>query len=1033
MSDWTWLSKRQVLNNGNFIDLKTKRQYKIKDEDLEDFWGGYCGEQASKRNYLAEIPGERSVVVGSIHLFYTRDIDEEDEDGLPKTFIRDAIYAFQQVLLEKVDKVDERQMLCAVLTGSSKSNPKRDFFLRLQFPLISVEVEKQKKVLIPAWEKRITTANLQAPISEEVFIETKYPGDHWPLYGSVIPGIDISLKLYRFYHQVPEDHYDSNDPADVYFSDVFRPKKDSDLVIKELFNRALFKEDGEMVSQTETSASSTQTSRRSGDEISEKWLPFFLSINFPNKIKQFKRQKVEEKPSEKSTQATDTEHDKVETLEEIRELCQMLPWEVRSDPAYKSKIGRICWYHSHGDWATGYSLWREIVEKKDFSKIQSDDLEENISENGSVVSEFSDVSEMEKKPVFDEDDVGEETAESMVNGFNEEEEEEFIQKNQMNTEQKIWEGFRSSHNMHYTLVSLHYLVKEIHKKMKKDKITEEKELKSYNEWLLQNKIFQPLWDSLEHNLLPGYVAQSFYENYSHKFIWTGKNWWYFDDHRWRRDKAGVMVQKYLGGLYVKRLEEQKNRLTEMNDSAKHPFESSIDQVERLKQKTIIDKIDGLCSKLRGDPTFKNKVRDELKSKFDWQGSNFEDIRDENPSLLVFNNCVVEFLEENHVVRMGLPEDFCTYSCKIRYLGKINRYKKREIRIYFRQVYPDRTLCAWMWRYWVSGLRGGQPDKNFVVHLGGGDNSKSGVIKLLFGAFGDYAIKGKKEELLANVKKSASGPEPEKVRKRGRRWVVYQELDGKDPWNGGLMRDVSGGDSSGGARDNFVGADDMIETKQMAKHSAMLNKLPPISEGGSVAALWKRRLKVVNYEGTWSDAAPTDVKEQWEKKIFPMDEDFESRLPEWYETFMSMLISMWKDYYTAKPRLPHCQKISDAVAQWQNRIDFYANFVNERVQFFKKDDGDKPDPDKKISVAQLYGDFRIWYNSFYGKNTPTRAAFIEEMKTKGLAHEGTNYIGVGFQKSAEFVRVARGGKNDESRSTSASSSRISKEDYDDDDE
>jgi len=292
MSDWTWLSKRQVLNNGNFIDLKTKRQYKIKDEDLEDFWGGYCGEQASKRNYLAEIPGERSVVVGSIHLFYTRDIDEEDEDGLPKTFIRDAIYAFQQVLLEKVDKVDERQMLCAVLTGSSKSNPKRDFFLRLQFPLISVEVEKQKKVLIPAWEKRITTANLQAPISEEVFIETKYPGDHWPLYGSVIPGIDISLKLYRFYHQVPEDHYDSNDPADVYFSDVFRPKKDSDLVIKELFNRALFKEDGEMVSQTETSASSTQTSRRSGDEISEKWLPFFLSINFPNKIKQFKRQKV---------------------------------------------------------------------------------------------------------------------------------------------------------------------------------------------------------------------------------------------------------------------------------------------------------------------------------------------------------------------------------------------------------------------------------------------------------------------------------------------------------------------------------------------------------------------------------------------------------------------------------------------------------------------------------------------------------------------------------------------------------------------
>jgi phage/plasmid-associated DNA primase len=512
-------------------------------------------------------------------------------------------------------------------------------------------------------------------------------------------------------------------------------------------------------------------------------------------------------------------------------------------------------------------------------------------------------------------------------------------------------------------------------------------------------------------MLEGKVAEIFYAYFSYKFIWNDDAWYYFEGHNWKKDKNGEEVMTYLVKEFPKFLIRHRDWFNDY-------IQTKESDAEKESNKKIIAKFETLMNNLF-KRTFKNLIHSELKRKY--RNQYFESRRDENPNILVCSNCVLEFVQDKIYSRDGLPEDFTTYSTKIRYLKKRNTEPQRRsmIRTYINQIYPYNDVRNWMWLYFTSGLRGGIPDKNFVFLQGRGDDSKSMLIKLLSLTFGDYLIIGKNEEILANVKANASGPEPEKIRKKGRRWCVYQELDSKNPLDGGKIRSESGGDNHGGARDLHKGADSMTEFKQSVKSLATFNREPPWAEGASVDATWKRVQKIPHYS-RWVENAPETFKEQWEAKLFKLDENFGDVLPELAETFLSMLVSTWNQYYNK--RLPKSERIRETTANWRKKCDLYHLYCEERIEFHNHPDK-TPDLAYKKSIPQLYQDFTNWYRlNFSGSKVPNRIKFEEEMLAK-LQVDGKNFIGISVriimpkkkeieEEDGELVDEAEAGEDEE---------------------
>ena len=207
-------------------------------------------------------------------------------------------------------------------------------------------------------------------------------------------------------------------------------------------------------------------------------------------------------------------------------------------------------------------------------------------------------------------------------------------------------------------------------------------------------------------------------------------------------------------------------------------------------------------------------------------SDFEEKLDSNVHLIGFNNGVYDL--NNHIFRKGKYDDYISLSTKNDYIQFSNNIPYiEEIIGFFNQILPNEQVKNYFLQALSTCLSGETKEEKLYILTGCGSNGKSLTMDLMYLALGDYYMSCP-ITIITRKRGCSNETLPEKVRMKGKRCGVFQEIDDGEKLNVGVMKEFTGGDKIL-VRYLFKGATDMIEIKQQMKYFLTCNLLPLIKD------------------------------------------------------------------------------------------------------------------------------------------------------------------------------------------------------------
>jgi phage/plasmid-associated DNA primase len=449
------------------------------------------------------------------------------------------------------------------------------------------------------------------------------------------------------------------------------------------------------------------------------------------------------------------------------------------------------------------------------------------------------------------------------------------------------------------------------------------------------------------------VAQALYRVYWLDFVGTrvsSTTWYQFSDHRWVKQDSAIGLRQLIVDDFMRRYEHLKTYISQKCQEAS-------DDGTRQSCEIMMKKITTLIAKLKTYP-FKLKLINEAMSLF--YDSKFERCLDSNPDLLGMKNCVIEISRNQAIARPGKPEDYIAMTTDLPYLHDLTWTSDvvRSLMRWMSQVFTDEGLRDYFLKMSASCLKGQNSDKIFPIWTGEGDNSKSMIVKLFETCFGGYCIKFP-TTILTGKRTQSSAPMPEMARAKFSRIAILQEPDDNDAIQGGILKELTGGDSFFARALHDNGGD----VKAMFKLILMCNKIPPIPTGGKAV---KNRTRILPFMSTWVSSPPESEAEQYQRRLFKKDPFFERQIPNLARAFMWVLVQFYSRYMTEGLIEPLIiQEVTDRY--WKSQ-DIYLQFLEDQYE---------PDPNYDprsktnffITGFNFYKSFKSWHKAVFGDRHP----------------------------------------------------------------
>ena len=405
------------------------------------------------------------------------------------------------------------------------------------------------------------------------------------------------------------------------------------------------------------------------------------------------------------------------------------------------------------------------------------------------------------------------------------------------------------------------------------------------------------------------IATVLFHYFKDKYICTSiihKKWYIFNNHRWESDNGQTLRLKISTELY--RLYNKKM------ESVVLDLEKT--QADEEKQEVLTKTIKNLMTlmnKLKKTTDKNNIMRECMELFYD---SDFVRKMDANKYLMCFSNGVVDF--KNKLFRSGLPQDYITKSTNVPYLeNDLDREIVSNVETFMSQLFPEPTVCKYMWEHLSSSLIGANLNQTFNIYCGSGSNGKSILADLMSLSLGEY--KGTVPISLVTEKRNKiGGTSSEVIQLKGIRYAVMQEPSKDSKVDEGVMKELTGGDP---IQARALYSDSEIFEPQF-NLVVCTNNLPEISSNDD--GTW-RRIRVVPFISKFIDE--TDKYLDSTPHVFKKDKSLKDKLPKWAPVFISMLVHI---AYEKCGLVQDCEIVLSSSNKYREEQDIISGFIHQMI-------------------------------------------------------------------------------------------------------
>ncbi len=437
----------------------------------------------------------------------------------------------------------------------------------------------------------------------------------------------------------------------------------------------------------------------------------------------------------------------------------------------------------------------------------------------------------------------------------------------------------------------------------------------------------------------------------YKCVSVKNNIWYrYSGTYWTECDSGTPLRKCISTelreIYSNKASKYMEKKALFNETD-HP-----DQLAQINKN--IDKLLDIVERL-GRTTEKKNIMTEARDMF-WD-PDFEERLDANPYLLCFKNGVVDFKEK--VFRKGLPEDYLSKCTGYDYVP-LNRAKHApviaEIEKFLHEIMPIKEMYDYLWDHLASSLIGVAGQQKFHMFIGAGSNGKSLLMGLMEKVLGSY-FQTVALSIITGQRAKVGGTSPELIALKGVRYAVMQEPDKDERINVGIMKNLTSGIDPIQARGLYQPKPlTFMPQFKLVLCSNEFMKIDTQDHG-----TW-RRIAVVDFLSKFCDKpVHNDPTTPYQ---FKMDENLVNRLDGWKQVMVAMLV---EHAYQMGGKLRECKYVVASSDKYREKQDYISEFIADRIVL---------DPEGTITKPGLTFEFKMWYESTYGRGGPA----IKEVQT-----------------------------------------------------